>query len=445
MADQELLDRLYAFLAAARQDAVGTMAEAVRRQVPAYAAVADGTDAQTWEAVVAGIASMYDLSIARVCSGQPLSDEALAQMRRVARDRAEQGIPLTALLQSARCCIRIGLEHIEEFQASLEPPQALALAQLVTRQLMSHQDDVLSTMSDSYNSTKEVLVSQFERRRAATFTDFFNGDFPDEQTMVQRAADAGYDMRGSQGVLIVTSADGDAEPHVLRGQGAALLRRLPRSCPSLPQLSGAEAHVAVLVPAFAGAQVCEAVAACAQPHGLLVVGIPPVHSLRRLHGIYAEHVRMLPLARRVFPAGQLAPEDLHVLRLVAQLPTAEVVRWVERQFEQVLQAGDPRAYVMFETLAVYYATGSMALTASQLGCDERTVSRRLETLGRLAGARHDQQRATLELGLMLLPLLRPRWKSLVAARRRSVARPRPAPRPQAGWRPEVVRGTASAT
>ncbi|MFE3224732.1 PucR family transcriptional regulator [Nocardia sp. NPDC059228] len=333
----------------------------------------------------------YLTRILDLLGGQPPDPDGDDVAAAIGRRRAEQGVPLEAMLRT----FRLGGQIV--WEALLDKADDIGSAE--TRQVGSAMwavvDGMSSALVTSYRNTELDRVRSDERRRHSLIEDLLAGRAHDATF----AARAGRELNlPANGAYLVVVARGEGGPRLRTGAEAALgvsgirsvwhervdstvgLVSLEHRASSavlhqLRPLIRGRAGVSPAVPGLAGIDTA---------HGLAVLALDTAPG--------DEQGLLVSLDERYLEALLLRSPDLTDL-LVA------------RTLGPVLELPPKERDILLRTLTVWLAENcSAANAAPKLHCHRNTVINRLQRITLLLGRPLEGQRAYLELSLALAAL-----------------------------------------
>lgn len=341
----------------------------------------------------------------------PRHGSVINEMRRIARKCLEEGIDADSLRLAVRISVVTAVELVGPFlrEASYSGgDQAEASALLA--ELFACHDDLITVVQD-FHTQLRLRAPALDRRLSAALDDLFDGRFYSEDAIRRRSTDAGYDLHGAHGLVLVSLPTQSDHRQHLRALAAPFLKALPRGCATAYRHPDGTPHLAVLVSRDAYSVVAALAHRKAVPAGLLVVLVPPVAGPRDLHQAYAEVAALLPFLQRLLPAHVLTRNDLAVYVLLASIPADAAQQYASAIFRDVLKESGDRSKNLVKTLSTYYRSSSKRTTALQLKIGARTVEYRLHRIRQLTGLDPDTERPAFEMALRLLPLSAPHLRS----------------------------------
>jgi hypothetical protein len=307
----------------------------------------------------------------------------------IGRRRAEQGVPLEAMLRTFRLGGRVVWEVLLDKADDLAPGEIRA----VGTALWAVIDGLSSSLVTSYRNTELEQLRNDERRRHALIEDLLVGRAHDTTFAARVARELNLPAGGGYLVVVAGGADGA----VRTGTEAALAAVGIRSVwhdrvDSTVGLVAVERHDVTSVLRRIEPHIRGRAGASPAVSGLAQVDTGYAWALLTLQTLPHDTTGLVPLDQRFQHALLMRSTDLtdllvaHTLGPVLERPAAE------------------RA-ILLETLAVWLAHNcSAAHAAPQLHCHRNTVINRLHRISTLLGRPLEGQRNYVELSLALAAL-----------------------------------------
>lgn len=298
--------------------------------------------------------------------------------------RAEQGVPLDALLRGYRLATQITWETMVGLLAD-RPGEATALLYGAER-VWQRVDRQAVVAADAYRRRESELRSRHAERARSLLDALLEGR---ADTAVVRAASAALEIPPFGRYLVVaTRPDGTGPRPAHRPEEAAGLRLLWRTRPE---------HE-LLVVSLADRDPAEAIGAV-QPLLADRSGVSPV----------ADGLLELCEARRHAVVALRTCRGPETVRLDDRLPAALAAsqpdlaeRLVEAVLRPILDLDPPERETLLTTLTRWLdCDGSATRTAAALYCHRNTVFNRVRRIEALTGRSPDRPREALELALAL--------------------------------------------
>ncbi|MEU2091131.1 PucR family transcriptional regulator [Nocardia beijingensis] len=307
----------------------------------------------------------------------------------IGRRRAEQGVPLEAMLRTFRLGGRIVWEVLLDQADDLAPGEIRAAGTA----LWAVIDGLSTALVTSYRKTELEQLRSDERRRHALIEDLLAGRASDS-TFAARAARELNLPAGSDYLVVVACGAGEA---IHTGTEAALAAVGIRSVwhdrvDSTVGLIAVERHDVAAVLRRIEPHVRGRAGASPAVGGLARIGTAHGWALLTLQTLPDDATGLVPLHQRFQQALLMRSTDLtdmlvaHTLGPVLALPAAERV-------------------TLLDTLAAWLAHDcSAAHAAARLHCHRNTVINRLHRVSTLLGRPLEGQRSYVELSLALTAL-----------------------------------------
>jgi hypothetical protein len=329
-------------------------------------------------------------------------------MGMIGTQRAEQGVALESLSAAVRIARSIGWTHTVEAARRLDPgPEvARALGDLAAL-LFDIADDIREAITSGHGRVEETRVRARERTRSQVFDDLITGSFEEDDEIVVRARNFGFDLRRPHGLVLVTTARADQDRAVVRTAVAALLPSLGNAA-EVPMMSDVTPHVAVVVPVSGVTwdEVVAAVQKMSRAQRVTAVMAEPVPGARALHAAYRRARDLLPIAVSVFRRPHVVEADeLVVYQILRGSRAEDRDDFLQRTLGPVLHLPEVQRTPLLETLdALHEGGGHTETAAAMLGVHTNTVRYRIGRIHHLTGLRYDNppDRFKLEVATILL-------------------------------------------
>lgn len=347
-----------------------------------------------------------DLFVRVVEERRPLRSEELVTVHVIGAQRARQGVPVDAVIDSMRLALRIVWEAVLEAAGEHEPAVALDLVSHLSLGHMEFMHTVLDALETGYATEREQRLSG-QVRAQATFVDrLLEGHWDDETRIRSRGSALGYDLGKLCGLLLAMPTGGrDAE--AVRNGAARLAARVPGAFEgplrTLPCL-----HVIVVVPVAsvtAWTEALQTVGDVARAERMIIVPVEPTDQVTSLAHLYRRGQRYLRLAHSAGSGpGIVTVRDLRLYAVLARIPLNDRVDFVRDLLGPVLDLPEHKANELLDTLdAVYRRRGRIAEAAADLHLHQNSVRYRLNRIEHLTGLSLDvpAERLHLELAMRL--------------------------------------------
>ncbi|MCF2529965.1 PucR family transcriptional regulator [Yinghuangia soli] len=319
--------------------------------------------------------------------------DANPQTWRLGRRRAEQGLPLEALLHAYRIGGVIVWQSLVEITVEREPQDVHELVHAATT-VWNAVDHHSTIVADAYRSLANDLSSHHHERTRALLDSLLDGRAePADISAAATVLDLPEDGRYAVGMLR-HARPGTGQHDGPRPSGTESAHLLWRS------RADAEFAVALLHNGAAEGEVLDGLAKALRPSAGSRVGI----------GLVVDGLAELGRARRFAEVAlRTCAADGEVARLDQRLPAAMVACQADlsgalatRTFGAVLALDPGDRDVLLGTLAAWFdAGGSAARAGARLFCHRNTVLNRLRRLEQLTGRDLGLPRDLVELGLAL--------------------------------------------
>ncbi|AVH58624.1 MULTISPECIES: PucR family transcriptional regulator [Streptomyces] len=336
------------------------------------------------------------------------ADEELAVARTTGRRRAQQGVPLEAVLRAYRLATQPILNALlAEIRGT--PYEGLAAFLEVTSAVMKVMDRHSEAVVAGYRQTEAELRARDAQRQQATFDALLEGRGGDPETAAEALSVLGLPSPGPY-AFVVAPFDIAAHHTFSAAQDACAAY----SYSAAWRIRG-DREIGLL--ALGNAPVSRLIAALRRnPVGRVGVSGP----FEALHEVPEAH-RMAEIALRTLPR-----QSAEVAWIEERLPEALVIsspglatRLARQALGPLLDLPAEERDVLLQTLAVWYHNGrSAARSAELLFCHRNTILNRLRRIESLSGRSLEDHRflLTCYLGLLTLqhlPEARPEWAALI--------------------------------
>lgn len=380
--------------------------DAVRREVPAYAAITSASVESDVLRVNRENVVLFFRCLAE--DRQPLAAE-LDAIAASARSRLRQGIPLEAIFRSYRVGVRVLWECLLEVAPQQDHGRLGVLA-------LEYADRVSTAAAAAYLEERQRVAQSRHEATRLLLTRVIAAEV-DEASTLSEAAALGFDFSAPHVVVVATVAFGELSPNTRSDLAlAAVQTRLHSRLPAcLAVLLSSGLVAAVPVPDAEVAERLVARAATGTPGGepTLAVGVgTPRAGITGLAASYQEAVRARALGRMLHPGrtfhryGEVALFDL--------FKEGETIdAFVREALGPVLELDAARCRRLIETLDALFASAlNRKQAAFRLGVHQNTLSNRIRRAEALLGGSivEGERRFHIELALRLLPLTSLRGK-----------------------------------
>jgi hypothetical protein len=322
------------------------------------------------------------------------TEEELAVARTTGRRRAQQGVPLEAVLRAYRLATQLMLDALVA-EVHGTPQQDLTFFVEVATAVLEVMDRHSEAVVEGYRRTEEELRHRDAQRRQATFDALLEGRGGDPQTAGAALAALGLPVIGSYAV-VVAAFDVAAQHTFSAARDACAAYAFTAAW----RTRGDREIGLVALGRSAVPRLAEAL----RRHTVGRVGVSD--PFEAMHEMPAAH-RWAELAVQTIPRG--ASE---VAWIAERLPEALVVsspalaeRLARAAFGPLLDLPADERGVLLETLAAWYESGRSAARAGRLlYCHRNTILNRLHRIEHLTGGSWEDPRFLLDCHLALLTL-----------------------------------------
>lgn len=336
--------------------------------------------------------------ILTVLSGVEAGDEEeLAVARTTGRQRAQQGVPLEAVLRAYRLATQVLMHRIfaeTRVESSVELPGFLD----VSAAIMRVSDRLSEAVASGYRGTEAELQRRDDERQQATFDVLLEGRGSDPAIAEEALGILGLPDGGPYAVIVSCfEVAPDATISVTRDVCAAYLYSAAwriRAGREIGIVALGRSSLARFVSALRAETACR-------------IGVSEAFTAIR---DVPEAYRMAEIALRTVP-----DDGAEVAWIAERLPEALVVSSPElavglarRALGGVLELPAQERDLLLSTLSVWYQEGrSASRAAARLYCHRNTIMNRLHRVESLGGASLDDHQYLLVcyLGLLTLRLL----------------------------------------
>jgi hypothetical protein len=329
-------------------------------------------------------------------------------MGMIGTQRAEQGVDLESLMAGVRIARSIGWTHTVEAARRIDAgPDAVRALGDMAALLFEIVDDIRDAMASGHSRVEDTRAKARERTRSQVFDDLLSGAFGEDDEIVVRARNFGFDLRRPHGLVLVTTARADQDRATIRSAVASLLPSLGNTA-DVPMTSDVTPHVAVVVPmsTMTWDEVTEAVKKMSRTQRVTAVLASPVAGARALHAAYRRARDLLPIAVSVFRRPHVVEADeLVVYQILRGSRAEDRDDFLQRTLGPVLHLPEVQRTPLLQTLdALHEGSGHTETAAAMLGVHTNTVRYRIGRVHHLTGLRYDHppDRFKLEVATILL-------------------------------------------
>lgn len=374
---------------------------AVRREVPAYGAIASATVEGDILRVNRENVVLFFRCLAEDRQPTPVELDAIAAS---ARSRLRQGIPLEAIFRSYRIGVRVLWECLLEVAPQQDHGRLGVLA-------LDYAERVSTAAAAAYLEERQRDTHSRHEATRLLLTRMIAAEV-DEAAMLAEADALGFDFSAAHVVLVVTVARGEVSPNTRSDLALAAVQarfhaRLPASLAVV--LSNGLVAVVPAPDAEVAEQLVEGAAAggALEAEPTLAVGVgTPRAGIGGLGASYQEAVRARALGRMLHP-GRVFHRYREVALLDLFKEDETIDAFVQDALGPILELDGGRRRRLIETLEALFASAlNRKQAAFQLRVHQNTLSNRIRRAEALLGGSilEGERRFQLELALRLLPL-----------------------------------------
>lgn len=404
------LGQFRAEVADALEERVGEVEEgvwaAIRRQVPAYSALA--RDPTTAEEVRASVGAIVRVFVDLVREARSFSDDEFALMRDVGRRRAEQGLTADHLHRAAHVALKVGLRHLRADVRALGVTDAtFDAAGAIAESLHDYVNEFTSAAGTGVREVQERRANDRADERAEVVSQILDGAHGDPRAIQDATAALGHPLTAPCTLLLVSPSRVDG-PRSLAGPMSILLRdqdalRSPVRLVPIPHAVAITSHDGRGSVSDLLRQAHEVATASD-----LVVVVDHIVNLSELAATYQWVCELLAVPVGFRSPGVTEIEDLAPHWLIGDLPAGVDFLFAQRIVGPLLACRDDkiRDRAMRAIRHYFAADGSIEDTAEALSVDRRTAERHLKEFEELTGrsVRAPSQQLLIQHALHLLEL-----------------------------------------
>lgn len=379
------VQRLLARMERRHKEIADEAVEAMRREIPEYHSIEDPD-------LLADIHAVADRNILAfirsIMSGGPVGDEELEQMRRSAIRRANQSVPLDAVLHAYRVGQRVTWESIVR-EAGKQPGGRAAALSLVTA-VFDYVNLVSTTIAEAYTQEQQRLLADDDRARRDLMEDILAGRLGSNDEASFRVREVGLEAGGDHllVVAIPRSTGSFDKPVALRLLSQALAGRDAGLVAGLVVVRHEE--VVALVPGTAigalGERLRQLAATLRRTRDVVIsAGISTVlHGLDEVPRGYEEALRALP--RAAGNGDVVALSEIPLFEYLIANADGMAPRVVSREIRTLLEEDAKTGGALLKTLFEYLeADLHVERTAKSLIVHPNTVRYRLRRISKITG------------------------------------------------------------
>lgn len=381
---------------------VDDMVDAVQREVHVYQR--PGIDLVDLHAGLRRIAGLF---VRVVEERRELHSDELVAVHVIGAQRARQGLPPDAVVDSVRVALRVAWEAVLDLVARQGDPElGLRAVGKLSLHHMAFTHAVLDAIEAAYATEREQRLSG-QVQAQATFVDrVLDGYWGNEAEIRSGGAALGNDLGKLCGLLMLMPAGGqDAE--TLRAAASKTAARVAGAFEG-PMRTLPTLHVVLLLAVETMSEwpdALETVKDVAAEERLIVVPADPTAHPTQLTHVYRRAQPYLTLAHAVGAgAGIVTVKDLRLYAVLAGIPLSDRVEFVRDMLGPVLDLPEHKSTELLDTLdAVYRRRGRIADAARALHLHQNSVRYRLNRIEQLTGLCLDipAERLHLELAMRL--------------------------------------------
>ncbi len=385
----EVLHRAARVLVASLPALTDRLVEALHAQEPGYRAAIDSDRAEVWQEVHHSLRH----NVGSLIQPREFRESAHRTSRWIGEIRAEQGVPLDAVLHAFRMGGAMVWQDLVDETARRDPDDVRLLVH-VAADVWNFVDEHCGVVAEAYRQAERRLSWRRENRQRLMVAALLDGTARIAD-LAEAAAMLGLPEQGRYAVLAVAAAP--------RGPGAAARPRLtlPAAHPGAAVLwhPGPEAEFAILPLAGPPGELSELAAALDVPAGTRAGIGSAVEGLAAL----GDARRLAETALRACPAsGGTVLLDEHLPDALVASSPALAGALADRVLGPLDRLDPADREVIVETLTAWLDTdGSAQRAGAKLYCHRNTVLNRLRRFEQLTGRCLTRPRDAVEVSLAL--------------------------------------------
>lgn len=397
---REIADRLERRLPDLRE----IIFEQLCAEIPEYRAV--GQTRSGWD-VRDSITSLVGLFVCVRRDGRRLMPAELSALAALAKERANQGVPLDSLLRALRIAMKVGWEDTTEWLRNRwEEPAFFDAVAVIAFDLLEFIDDITKALGGSYIRQREAALGDLEQRRRAFVNDCLRGEIDNSADARTRAVALGFDISASHGIVVATRTATQAmqrrTPAIdVMSKGVFILEVFESGTPI-------EVTIVRTYDDEAWESALESMRSQLAGTAMLGLYAPPLPGLARMHRAYERLRRLLPLAVTVFDPGTLHPADeVGIFGLLGAASAEDRASFLQATLGPVLRLAEVQRQPLLETMqALFDHRGSPMAAARALCIHRKTINYRKTRISDLTGLSWavPAERLRLDLALHLFRL-----------------------------------------
>ncbi|MFJ6511300.1 PucR family transcriptional regulator [Streptomyces sp. NPDC091406] len=392
LADREAVDVLHRaarVLVASLPALTDRLVEALHAQEPGYRAAIESDRAEVWQEVHHSLRH----NVGSLIQPREFRESAHRTSRWIGEIRAEQGVPLDAVLHAFRMGGAMVWQDLVDETARRDPDDVRLLVH-VAADVWNFVDEHCGVVADAYRQAERRLSWRRENRQRLMVAALLDGTARIAD-LAEAAAMLGLPEQGRYAVLAVAAAP--------RGPGSATRPplALPATAPGAPVLwhPGPDAEFAILPLAGPPGELSEIAATLDVPAGTRAGIGSAVEGLAAL----GDARRLAETALRACPAtGGTVLLDEHLPDALVVSSPALAGALADRVLGPLDQLDPADRDVIVETLTAWLdADGSAQRAGARLYCHRNTVLNRLRRFEQLTGRCLTRPRDAVEVSLAL--------------------------------------------
>ncbi|MGW7468734.1 PucR family transcriptional regulator [Streptomyces xantholiticus] len=376
----------------------------LRRQEPAYRAAIEADESEVWQEVYQSLLH----NVASLIRPRECRDIARRTSRMIGASRAEQGVPLDAVLHAFRLGGAMVWQGLVD-ETARRHPEDMRLLVHVAADVWNFVDEHCSIVADAYREAERRMAWRRENRLRLTTAALLDGtaritDLPDASALLGVPEDGRFVV-----IAAVAPRPHTAGPPVTLPPGTPVVwHSTPEAELGIVHLAGPEAGARPLDPA--GTPEGETRAAGPVDPAALAAGLHAAPGVRVGIGSAVIGLAAIGEGRRLAgTALQACPRGGGVVLLDDHLPAAVVVsspnlgRALAERVLGPLYGIDPAdRHLLVDTLTAWLdAEGSAQRAATRLYCHRNTVLNRLRRFEQLTGRSLSRPSDVVEVSLAL--------------------------------------------
>lgn len=375
------------------------MALAIQGEFSFYRHFAHDEDERLWRS---GLRATLELFVKIARANRVLSDDERRMIGAIGETRAEQGVPLDAVLGSVRIAMHVALCAVRR-EATDDLRDSFGFADAfdeLSLRMTRFVNAVSTELSNGYIARSEASATSLERDRAQFGSDLLAGTFRTYADVVAHAKTLRLAIPRTLALVLVPAS---GPTHAL------LAADLGRAIPSalVVPVGSAVPHTALIVPAESASDWNEATTRTAEVvvrHRVTAVVAGPCDEPEEWHTRYVEAAAVVGLVA-AFAEGQsiVDARELVPAQLIATGPPA-MLHALDREVLQPLRRHRKGQKLLAALDALMRMHGSPKAAARLLGVMPETARTYRATIEEVTGLRFDSPSDAMRLGLAWLVL-----------------------------------------